>query len=950
MKFLKKCFKWLAIMLFILIVLMAIIPFVFKGKLMTIAKTEINKNINAKVEFGDFNLNLFTAFPYANFIMHDFSIAGLKDFSQDTLLKFSKLELRIGLFSLGGNELEINSILLDHPVIKTKVLKDGQVNWDIAKESQNTASNNDAPSTYKLNLRLIKIIDGQFIYDDEEMNLFTEAKNIRGVLSGDMVAEVAKLRAELLSDAFTLNYGGINYISNANLKAAGGIETDLANAKYTFNQNEILLNNLGLLLNGTIEMPTGDIILDLAITAKQNGFKNFLSMIPAVYNNNFKDLEADGKLAIEASIQGIYNEKQMPGYNVKLNIDDGMFKYPDLPKSVSDVMMSLIVSNADGVSDHTIIDLEKLHLDFAGNPIDVKLLVHHPISDPSLNGMLNGKLDLSKLKDVIPLEETEIKGLINSSIEFNGKYSAIEQRKYNEFHTSGEIRADHFSYKSKSLASGIMIDKANLEFKPQYLDLKSFDARMGKSNFQLNGKIENYLAYLFKNEKLKGNFNLSSSLLELNEIMQNNPASETQDTTALSVFKVPENIEFMLSSKIDKLFYNQLEITNLKGNIAIKDSKIELNEVLMNMLDGSVSMNGFYETKDIENPKVNFSLGINEIDFAKTFSQFNTFKMLAPIAANCLGKFSASIENYSSLLKSDMMPILSSINAQGLIRSRSVQVTNAAIFTQLGTMLKTDEYKSFNLKDLMMHFVVKDGGVEIKPFVTKIKNTNTTISGFHAIDQSMNYNLKFAMPRSDFGGANEVLNNLLTKAESTGMDFKMADFIDVNAAITGTITNPKITLDLGKSAQNVVANVKEQITTKVDEAKSEAIRKAEAQAKQLLQIADQKASQLLAIADSAAMRIKQNAKSLADKIRTEAELEAKKIEDKASTQVKLVQLGAKKAADKVREEAEKKAKKIEDEAAFKADQVLVKANTESDQLKKKAKEEGDKIIEAAKVI
>ncbi len=938
----------MAITLLILIVIMAVTPVIFKGKLIKMAKTEINKNINAKIEFGDFNLNLFTAFPYANFIMHDFCITGLEDFSHDTLLRFNKLELRIGLFSLGSNQLEINAIILNHPIIKTKVLKDGQVNWDIAKESASITTNNEPPSTYKLNLRKIKIIDGEFVYDDIEMNLYTEAKNIQGTLSGDMVAEVTKLQAQLLSDAFSLNYGGINYISNANLKAAGGIETDLANSIYTFHQNEILLNNLGLLLNGTIEMPADDIILDLAITAKQNDFKNFLSMIPAVYNNNFKDLEADGKMAIEAGIKGIYNENQMPGYKIKLDIEDGMFKYPDLPKSVNEVVMSLKVSNPDGVSDHTIIDLEKLHLNFAGNPIDARLLVHHPVSDPDLTGMFKGRLDLSKLKDVIPLKDTEASGLINSSIAFKGKYSAIEKGKYDEFNTKGEINIDHFSYKSKALASEIMIDKANLEFKPQYLDLKSFDARMGKSNFQLNGKIENYLAYLLKNENLKGHFNLNSSLIDLNELMQSKAGSEIKDTTSLSVFKVPENVEFVLLSKIDKLFYDKLEITDLKGNIAIKDSKIEMKDLLMQMLDGSISMNGYYETKDMENPSVNFSLGINEIDFAKTFSQFKTFKLLAPIAASCLGKFSASIDNYSSLLKKDMMPNLSSINAKGLINSKSVQITNAAIFTQLGSMLNADEYKSFNLKDLMMHFVVKDGGVEIKPFVTKIKNTNTTISGFHALDQTMNYNLKFAMPRTDFRGANQALNNLLAKAESTGLDFKMGDFIEVNAAITGTITNPKITLDLGKSVQNAVSNVKDQINAKVDVVKSEAIIKAEAQANQLLQMANIKADQLMAVADSSATRIKQTAKSLADKIRAEAELEAKKIEDKAGTQSTLLQLGAKKAADKMRVEAEKKAKRIEEEAALKADQVLAKANTESDQLKKKAKEEGDKIIAKAK--
>lgn len=948
MKLLKNFFKWLAITLLFLLVLMLTLPFVFKGKLIDLAKTEINKNINAKVEFGDFSLSMFSAFPNANFVMHDFSISGLGDFEKDTLFQFRKLELRIGLFSLGSNQLNIGSILINNPSIKTKVLKDGQVNWDIAKESKATTVNEQEASGFKLNLKRIKINNGIFIYNDEESNFLVQLKNIQGILSGDMVADVAKLHVEISSNDFTLKYGGINYISSAKIEAKGGIETDLANSKYTFTQNEILLNNLALLFNGSIEMPAEDIAMKLDIVAKQNDFKNFLSMIPAIYNNNFKDIDATGVMAINAKIEGVYNEKQMPGYDVALNIDNGMFKYKDLPGSVKNVNVDLNINNKDGVMDHTKIDLKKLHIDFEGNPIDAQLLVINPISDPNISGMLKGRVDLENLKNIIPLKETEFKGIINSAVDFKGKISSVEEGNYADFLASGEIKVNGFYYKSTTLPEGLTLNDAILEFKPQYLDLKLFNAQLGKSDFQMKGKVENYLAYFFKDEALKGNFAFNSNFIDLNELMSGDTEEEKDQDSPLSVFEVPANIDFTLSSNIKKVLYEKMEIDDVKGEIAIKDSKLEMKNGMMNMLDGNITMNGFYETIDIANPKINFSLGINEIDLGKTFKNFNTFKILAPIAENCLGKFSASINNYSCLLKSNLMPDLSTINSEGKINSKSIQLNNAEIFNQISSLLKSDEYKSFNLKDLVMSFLIKDGMVEVKPFVTKIKNTTTTISGYHGVDQTINYNLKFSIPRSDFGGANQVLTDLLSKAESTGLDFKMADFIDVNAAITGSITNPKISLDLGKAGQNIVTNVKEQVNEKIDATKQEAIQKAQDQADKIMAIAYEKASQLIAIADSSAAQVKRTAKILADKVRSEAEIEAKKIEEKTGGQNELLQIAAKKGADKVRSEAEKRAVKIEEEATVRADQILQKANTEADILKDKAKNEGATLIEKAK--
>ncbi len=949
MKFVKKFFKWLAITVLFLLVLMFTLPFIFKGKLVEMAKKEINKNINAKVEFGDFSLSFFSAFPFANFSMNDFSIVGLGDFEKDTLARFDRISLRVGLFSLGSDELQINSIILTEPVIKTKVLQNGEVNWEITKESTNIAPESDTPSAFKLKLNRIKIIKGEFTYEDQEMDLLTRAKNIRGELSGDMVADVANLEATLTSDDFSLSYGGINYISHASLEANGGIGTDLENSIYTFRQNHILLNNLGLILNGSIEMPADDIILDLDIKAKQNEFKNFLSMIPAVYNNQFKDIQAEGHLEMDALIRGIYNEKQTPGFELKLNVEDGMFKYPDLPGSVKNVNLALNVKNNDGNADHTIIDLQKLHLDFANNPIDARLLIVNPISDPEINGMLKGNLDLESIKNTIPFEQKELKGIISSDLKFNGKISSVENGRYEDFMASGQISAKEVMYQSNDVSAKLIIDKALLDFSPQYLELQSFDAKYGKSDFSLKGRIDNFIAYFFSDEALSGNFKLNSNLIDLNEIMAGQAENPTKSPDQpLTAFEVPSNIDFTLSSKIEKVLYDKLEIDQLNGTILLKDKKLIMEGVSMNMLDGMLIMNGSYETTDIEHPRISFNLGIQDFDVKKTAGNFQTVRLLAPIVERSLGNFSAAIENYSCALNKNMMPDLGTISMAGKIQSKNFQINDAELFNKLGEMLKISEFKSFALNDLNLSFKVKDGKVELRPFITKIKNTKTTIGGIQGLDKSIDYQMKFALPRTDFGGANQALNNLLAKAEKSGMDFQMSDLVEISASITGSITDPKITLNIGETVNKAVQAVKTELTEKIDQTKLVAIQKAEEQAAKLMNLAEVEAQKLIAVADSSAVQINKAAKTMADKVRFEGEAEAKKIEDKANGQPILLKTAAKKAADKVRVEAEKKAVKIEEEAEAKASQILLKANSEAGLLKSKAKAEGDALIEKAK--
>ncbi|PLX01134.1 MAG: hypothetical protein C0594_14225, partial [Marinilabiliales bacterium] len=59
-------------------------PVLFKDKLVEIAKQEINNQVNASIEFGEFDLSVFRSFPDLNFQIHDVKAIGKDDFENDT--------------------------------------------------------------------------------------------------------------------------------------------------------------------------------------------------------------------------------------------------------------------------------------------------------------------------------------------------------------------------------------------------------------------------------------------------------------------------------------------------------------------------------------------------------------------------------------------------------------------------------------------------------------------------------------------------------------------------------------------------------------------------------------------------------------------------------------------------------------------------------------------------
>src|SRR5688572_22958104 len=130
----KKLLKIGLIIILALFVILLTIPFIFKGKIIEIVKTEINKNVNAKVDFADVDISLIRKFPKVSAAIEKLRVVGTGSFSRDTLLSADDIDVALNLMSfIRGDKMKIYSIDIHKPRVQAIVAKDGTVNWDIMK-------------------------------------------------------------------------------------------------------------------------------------------------------------------------------------------------------------------------------------------------------------------------------------------------------------------------------------------------------------------------------------------------------------------------------------------------------------------------------------------------------------------------------------------------------------------------------------------------------------------------------------------------------------------------------------------------------------------------------------------------------------------------------------------------------------------------------------------------
>jgi AsmA-like C-terminal region len=786
-------------------------------------------------------------------------------------------------------------------------------------------------------LSAYSITDGHVIYDDATLPMLMDLAGLDHSGQGDFNQDLFVLKTTTHSDSVTVVYSGVKYLKNVTADIKADLDMDMPNMKFTFKENEATVNQLTLGFDGWVAMPTDDIAMDIKWNTKKTDFGTLLSLVPAEFAGNLKGVDITGKCDFNGYVKGTYTEKQMPGFGVRIGVDNGRFKYPDLPASVDNIFVDCNITSPEGKDmDGMVVDLKRFGLKMAGNPVEARMHLTTPISDPNVDAALKANLDLASVKKVVPMGKDDLQGILNADVTMAGRMSAVEKQQYDKFKAAGTLQLKGMNYKTDSLPYGIGITDLLFQFSPQFLQLTNYDGTVGRSDLHATGRVDNYLAWWLKDSTLTGNFNVSSNKFDLNELMGPQAAatsgSTPADSTPLSVIEVPKTIDFRMMASVKQVLYDKMEINNCKGALHVHDQRVEMKDIFFNLFKGSATMNGAYETKNPAKPTIDFAYDVKDFDIVETVKYMETVQKMAPIAKNCQGAFSTDLKMRADL-DQHMMPVMQSLTGKGTLKTKTVKLVGVKVLEEVNKYLKNKNLDNPTLQDVNFAYEFKDGKMYTKKFPVKLDKVKAEVEGWTAFaDQSIEYTMTAKVPTEMFGaGANQMVSGLLGKAGSAlGTNIELPKEIDMTGKITGTVTAPvfKPVFGGGKGEtlkETVVAAAKEELNNQISKVKDEAIAKAKAERDRLIAEAEKQAADAKVRARQEASNAKAQAYKLAD-------------DELAKVANPLAKMAAKLVADKAKKEADKKEQQLIAEADRKADGLVGIARQKGDDIVKKAEE------------
>ncbi|ADY29755.1 AsmA-like C-terminal region-containing protein [Cellulophaga lytica] len=811
----KKILKIIGVVVLLIVVLLIAAPFFLQGKIEKIIKDKVNNNIEATLDFASADLSLFSSFPNAKVTINELVLTNNAPFKGDTLFASKEIALDMAiteLFKDSSEAIGIKSLAVDGAALNIIVNKDSIANYDIAKKDTAepvVSETEEEGSSFTLAMESYKITNSKIVYVDQTSGMALALTDLQHSGTGDLSLEKSELDTKT-NALVSFGMGGTNYLNRNKVGLDALIGIDLKESKFSFLKNEALVNQLPLVFDGFVKINEDNQEVNINFKTLSSEFKNFLALVPEEYTKSIENVKTTGKFTVEGKLDGIVDETHIPKFSVKLNSDNASFKYPDLPKAVTNIFINAAIDNTTGLVEDTSVDIKKLAFAIDQDRFNLNSQITDLMGNTKVKAHLDGNINLANISQAYPVPaDLNLKGILKADVSTAFDMASIEKEQYQNTTTSGTLDLKDFEYNSNELKNPVEITTTSLTFNPETVSLNDFQGKTGKTDFSAKGTITNLLGFMFKDEKVKGDFALNSNTFALNDFMvdeveeteKSTEKTEEKQTVADEKLKIPSFLDATITANANTVLYDNLTLKDVKGTLKVKDETATLSNMTTSLFGGKMAFNGEVSTKN-DAATFAMNLGMNQFNISQALKGLEMLEVLAPVAKIIRGNLNSDI-SIAGNLKDDFTPDLATISGKVLAELMQTELDGKQekFVTALSDKLSFLKPEKLNLNGLKTALTFDNGKVAVKPFKLNYGDIVMNVAGSHTFDSKLAYNATVEVPAKYLGSD---VTKLIAKID----DEKLEDLtIPVTANIGGNFTSPEVKTDLTSGVKNLTSQL-----------------------------------------------------------------------------------------------------------------------------------------------
>jgi len=720
----------------------------FEDDVVRYAKERSQDYFSTKVDFSKAGLTFWKTFPNASLHIEDVYIE--ETFAtKDTLIFAKSVYLEFGLMDLFRGKYNIHAIKADHALGRLKVDTKGLDNWHFWKES------GKEDDEFKLELKRIVLDNTRFSLDNKKSEFFMQISSQTAVGKGNFASNKFDLDVDIEGKLHHLQSHKEDYAIEKNFTLEGTLDADTDKSVYAFQKNELTIEKMPFVVHGKVDASEKSNI-DLIINSDDLNLKEVIASLTSEQQARFKDYAASGSVKADIKIKGNTFGKNIPVTDVRCVVNDGLLRHK--PSDVKLDELSCDLRYVSGEKED-VLSIRNIKSKMAAGYVDVQGIIKN-LKNPILDISLNTQTDLENLKRFFAWDTLDIcTGQIaaNAHITGNLQYIATDTAyNWKALNTSGKATLKDAQVKlrnSNRLFSNVQSD---IVFDNKDVSVKNFSGEVNGSDFTINGSIKNLVPFITtKTEHLYLDARLNSRVLDFTNLVETSSSTSNNSDYHL---ELPERIDFVLNTNIQKFTFRKFEAQNVKGVVNLDGTKLTIDPVSFQTADGQFNAQIAMSQGNDDNYRLNCLATLKNINIQKLFTEFENFGQTFITDAHLRGVTNATVQFKTIVTKAlKILPekveslIDISIDNGQLVGLESLQEIAAYVKKNklAAPFVDSDKFaeklKSVSFSRLENVIEIKDRTIIIPMMDVKSSALDISARGKHTFDRRIDYTIGFSL-------------------------------------------------------------------------------------------------------------------------------------------------------------------------------------------------------------
>lgn len=332
------------------------------------------------------------------------------------------------------------------------------------------------------------------------------------------------------------------------------------------------------------------------------------------------------------------------------------------------------------------------------------------------------------------------------------------------------------------LPDAVRLSQLSLAYSPQGGNLRTAEVKLGHSDFQLFGTVDNLESWLDHKEMLKADLNFTSGYADVDQLMNlisgigsdkdsiEQMREEDNVPKEANPFMVPKDVDVTLHTHIKRCIAFDNDLNDVAGAVTVKDGTAVLDQIGFVCKAATMQLTAMYQSPRPSHLKVALDFHLLDIQIDELIDMIPTIDTLVPMLKDFNGKANFHLVA-STFLNASYQPLMSSLKGAAAIDGKELTVMDNKSVAQIAKLM---QFKSWREKDnkltvdsLDVELTCLNSIIEVYPFLLNVGKYQICASGMHSLDNQCGYHVEL------------LKNPLMAKV---GVDIK------------GDLSSPKISL------------------------------------------------------------------------------------------------------------------------------------------------------------